>query len=312
MKKEEEDFKTSFSTNATPQQVFDAINNVRGWWSENIEGETDQLDSEYSYHYQDVHLCKMKITEFIPNRKVVWHVLENYFKFTKDESEWKDTDIIFEIAEKDGKTELKFTHKGLVPEYECYNICHDAWTHYIQQSLKDLITTGKGSPTPKESDDDNTETDSLEKEKLLKESTTKSIYHRLLIKAPVEKVYEAITTQKGLSGWWTPETIAKSEVGSIMKFSFSDYQKEIKIEELKPYSKVRWLCLKAFPEWIGTTLTFELEPHAKGSVLFFHHDGWKEYSNEFASCSYDWALFFRSLKFLCETGKGFPYPDFNK
>jgi uncharacterized protein YndB with AHSA1/START domain len=302
-----ENFTTGFSTNATPQQVFDAVNNVRGWWSENIEGKTNQLNSEYSYHYEDAHRCKIKITELIPDRKVVWHVLDNYFKFTKDESEWKDTDIIFEIAEKDGKTELTFTHKGLVPEYECYNICHDAWTHYIQKSLKDLITTGKGSPTPKE----NIETTNLGNEPT-KEDATKSIHHRLLIKAPVEKVYEAITTQKGLAGWWTTETIAKPEVGSIMKFSFGDYQKEIKIEELKPYSKVRWLCIKAFPEWIGTTLTFELEPHAKGAVLFFHHDGWKEYSNEFASCSYDWALFFRSLRFLCETGKGFPYPDFNK
>jgi uncharacterized protein YndB with AHSA1/START domain len=306
-----EDFTTSFSTNATPQKVFDAINNVRGWWSENIDGETDQLNSEYSYHYQDAHRCKMKITEFIPNKKVIWHVLDNYFKFTKDESEWKDTDIIFEIAEKDGKTELKFTHKGLVPEYECYNICHDAWTHYIQKSLKDLITTGEGSPTPKENDD-NSESANLKKDETLKDNVAKSIYHRLLIEAPVEKVYEAITTQKGLAGWWTPETIAKPEVGTIMKFSFGDYHKEIKIEELKPYSKVKWLCLKAFPEWIGTTLIFQLEPHAKGSVLFFHHDGWKEYSDEFASCSYDWALFFRSLKFLCETGKGFPYPDFNK
>ncbi len=308
---ENKDFTTSFYTNATTQQVFDAINNVRGWWSENIDGETGQPNSEFSYHYEDVHRCKMKITEFIPNKKVVWHVLDNYFKFTKDESEWKDTDIIFEIAEKDGKTELKFTHKGLVPEYECYNICHDAWTHYIQQSLKDLITTGKGSPTPKEINDaSNGAPQSASPDDLSKE--TKNIYHRLLIEAPVEKVYEAITTQKGLAGWWTTETIAKPEVGSIMKFSFGDYHKEIKIEELKPYSKVKWLCLKAFPEWIGTTLTFELEPHAKGSVLFFHHDGWKEYSNEFASCSYDWALFFRSLKFLCETGKGFPYPDFNK
>jgi hypothetical protein len=60
------------------------------------------------------------------------------------------------------------------------------------------------------------------------------------------------------------------------------------------------------------TMTFELEPHAKGTILVFHHEGWKAYSNEFASCSYDWALFFRSLKFLCEKGKGFPYPDFNK
>ena len=140
----------------------------------------------------------------------------------------------------------------------------------------------------------------------------KSICHRLLIKAPAEKVYEALTTQQGLSSWWT-QTTAKPEVGSIAKFTFGpDYFKEMKIEELTPFSKVKWVCLKAYEEWIGTTLTFDLQPNDKGTILFFRHDGWKEYSAEFGGCSFDWALFFRSLRFFCETGKGFPYPDFNK
>lgn len=302
------DFTTNITVEATPQQVFEAINNVRGWWSENIEGTTDTLNAEFSYHYQDVHRCKIRIVEMEPGKRVVWHVLDNYFKFTDDETEWKDTSILFEITEKEGKTKLKFTHEGLVPAYECYQVCHDAWTHYIQDSLQSLITTGKGKATPKE------EVGSSEnlKEKT-SDVTTKSIYHRLLIEAPVEKVYEAITTKEGLAGWWTPDTTAKAEVGSILRFGFgSDYFKKMEVTDLKPYSLVKWRCIQAFEDWIGTTLTFELEPHQKGTVLLFHHDGWKSYTSEFASCSFDWALFFRSLKFLCETGKGFPYPEFNK
>jgi uncharacterized protein YndB with AHSA1/START domain len=140
-----------------------------------------------------------------------------------------------------------------------------------------------------------------------------SIYHRLLIEAPSEKVYEALTTQKGLAGWWTPETTTHMETGSIARFAFGpDYFKEMKIEKLKPSNKVKWLCIKGYEEWIGTTISFELQPHDRGTVLFFHHDGWKEYTPGFASCSYDWALFLRSLKFLCETGKGLPYPDVHK
>lgn len=309
----QQDFSTTFIVDAVPNQVFNAVNNVRRWWSENIVGDTNKLNCEFLYHYQDVHRCKIKITEFVPDKKVVWHVLDNHFKFTKDESEWKGTDVIFEIEAKDGKTELKFTHKGLVPEYECYNVCHDAWTHYIQGSLKDLITAGKGKPTPKDAEEANVETPSQDEKVLANQTITKSIYHRLLIEAPAEKVYEAITTQEGLAGWWTPETIAKPEVGSISRFAFgTNYFKEIRVEELKSYSKVKWRCLKGFEDWVGTTLTFQLEPHAKGTVLLFHHDGWAAYTLEFASCSYDWALFFRSLKFLCEKGKGFPYPEFNK
>lgn len=305
----QQDFTTSITVDATPQQVFDAINNVRGWWSENIDGDTDELNSEFSYHYQDVHRCRIKITDMQPGTKVVWHVLDNYFKFTSDTTEWKDTYVVFDITEKEGKTELKFTHQGLVPTYECYQVCHDAWTHYIQDSLKKLITTGKGNATPKETGASITVPSEQERD----QSTTKSIWHRLLIKTPVETVYHAITTQEGLAGWWTPDTIAKPETGTRMRFGFGpDYYKEMEVTGLKPYSLVQWRCIKAFEDWIGTTLTFELEPHQKGCFLLFHHDGWAAYTPEFASCSFDWALFFRSLKSLCETGKGFPYPDFNK
>lgn len=308
-----QDFTTTMVVEAGSLEVFNAVNNVRGWWSENVDGDTDKPGSEFLYHYQDVHRAKMKITEFVPNEKVVWHVLDNYFKFTKDETEWKDTYIIFEISGKDGKTQLKFTHQGLVPEYECFKICQDAWTHYIQSSLKDLIVKGKGNPTPKEAEEERSETPLPENEGSTEPMATKSIHHRLLIEAPVETVYGALTTEEGLAGWWTPETTSKPEAGSISRFAFGpDYFKEMKIEELKPYNKVKWLCLKAYEEWIGTTVTFELEPHLRGATLFFHHDKWKEYTPEFAGCSYDWALFLRSLKLLCETGKGLPYPDFRK
>jgi hypothetical protein len=140
------DFTTTILVDNTSEEVFTAINNVRGWWSEEIEGSTDTLNSEFDYHYEDVHRCKIKIIELVPNKKVVWSVLDNYFKFTKDKSEWKGTKIIFDIAEKDNKTEMRFTHEGLVPAYECYEICRDAWTGYIQKSLRNFITTGKGQP----------------------------------------------------------------------------------------------------------------------------------------------------------------------
>jgi hypothetical protein len=142
-------FTTTLLVDQTPTEAFNAINNVRGWWSEEIEGGTDKLNDEFTYHYEDVHRSKMKIIEFIPNKKIVWLVLDNYFKFTKDKSEWTGTKIIFEISAQDGKTKIQFTHLGLVPEYECYDICYKAWTSYIQNSLRSLVITGKGQPNGK-------------------------------------------------------------------------------------------------------------------------------------------------------------------
>ena len=76
--------------------------------------------------------------------------MNNYFKFTKDKSEWTGTKISFEISRQNNKTQIHFTHMGLVPEYECFEICSDAWTQYIQHSLKELISTGKGQPNSRD------------------------------------------------------------------------------------------------------------------------------------------------------------------
>ena len=143
-------FMTSFSVDRTPEEVLDAIKNVRGWWSEAVEGSADRPGEEFTYRYQDAHRCRIKVVEIIPRKRIVWQVLENYFSFTEDKAEWTGTKLIFEIARKGAETEVRFTHQGLVPEYECYGVCSNAWGTYINGSLRRLITTGKGSPNPKE------------------------------------------------------------------------------------------------------------------------------------------------------------------
>jgi hypothetical protein len=159
---ENQNFSLTLKVNENPRHVFDSINNVRGWWSEEIEGNTEKLNDEFNYHFEDIHRCELKIIESIPNKKVVWYVKDNYFKsgifdvtsenqtvenkFGIEKVEWVDTKISFEIKEKDGKTELRFIHLGLVPDYECFDACSSGWSHYIGQSLYSLITTGSGQP----------------------------------------------------------------------------------------------------------------------------------------------------------------------
>lgn len=147
---ENENFTTTMLVDQNPETAFNAIKNFRAWWSEEIEGNSDKLNAEFFYHYKDVHLCKIKLIEIIPDRKLVYQVLDNQFNFVKDKSEWVNTKLIFEITNESDKTRVQFIHEGLVPEYECYNVCNDAWTSYIQGSLQSLITTGEGKPNPKE------------------------------------------------------------------------------------------------------------------------------------------------------------------
>jgi hypothetical protein len=143
-------YTTSFTVDQSPDEVFNAINNVRGWWLGEIDGETDKPGAEFTYRYKGVHRSTQKITEFIPGKKVVWDVLDAQLNFVKDKTEWNGTEVVFEIAKKDGKTELRFTHSGLVPAFECYGGCSGAWGFYVNDSLRSLITTGKGEPNPEE------------------------------------------------------------------------------------------------------------------------------------------------------------------
>jgi uncharacterized protein YndB with AHSA1/START domain len=139
------DFTLSFTVDATPEAVFAAINDVRGWWSEDIEGATDALGAEFVFRYRDAHRSTHKITELSPGRKVVWHIVSADINFVKDKTEWNGTDVVFEVTKKADQTELRFTHVGLVPRIECYGDCSGAWSFHLD-SLRRLITTGKGEP----------------------------------------------------------------------------------------------------------------------------------------------------------------------
>lgn len=146
----EKNYTTTIAVAKPPKEAFAAILHVRGWWSEAIEGSTAKVGDEFMYHYQEMHRCTMRLVELEPDKHVAWLVTDNYFSFTEDKTEWKGTKVVFDLEPKTGETEIRFTHEGLVPQYECYNVCSDAWGSYIRESLKSLIETGNGSPNAKE------------------------------------------------------------------------------------------------------------------------------------------------------------------
>jgi hypothetical protein len=141
-------FSTTFLVDHSPQEVFAAVNKVRDWWSGEIAGDTDKLGATFTYSVPGIHYSQQMIVELIPATKVVWHVSDANLTFVKDQSEWKGTDIIFEIAKKGDKTELRFTHSGLVPDFECHEACSNAWGLLVGGNLFKLITTGKSQPSP--------------------------------------------------------------------------------------------------------------------------------------------------------------------
>ena len=74
--------------------------------------------------------------------------MDGYLGFTEDTTEWTGTDITFDITPKGGGTEVRFTHVGLVPAYECFDSCCAAWNFYVASSLPSLIIAlASGSPS---------------------------------------------------------------------------------------------------------------------------------------------------------------------
>jgi hypothetical protein len=144
-------FSVAISVNRTPEEVFHAVNDVRGWWTgePGVKGRTDRLGAEFTYQYKDLHFTKQRITEFVPGKKVVWLVLDSKLSFVKDQTEWNGSKITFDIAKKGQKTELKFTHVGLVPEVECYGDCSSAWGYYVKGPLRKLIGAARAAPSTK-------------------------------------------------------------------------------------------------------------------------------------------------------------------
>jgi uncharacterized protein YndB with AHSA1/START domain len=146
-----QDLTFSITVDRTPEEVFAAIQEVGSWWPGEIKGDTDRLGGVFTYRYKDMHRSTQKITEWVPGKRVAWHVTESYLSFVKDKEEWTGTEMVFEINAKGGKTELKFTHLGLTPKVECYGACSDGWGHIITECLLAFITTGKRVSTVMES-----------------------------------------------------------------------------------------------------------------------------------------------------------------
>jgi len=153
----QQDYTVSILVSKDAATVYNAITNFRGWWSEEIEGNTNQLNESFFYHYRDIHLCKIKLIEAVPNKKLLYHVLDNHFSFVEDKTEWINTKLVFEIEAEGEKIKITLTHEGLNSMHECYQICNESWDNYIKKSLFNFIELGKGSPNPKEGDGFNAE-----------------------------------------------------------------------------------------------------------------------------------------------------------
>ncbi|MEV6412443.1 SRPBCC domain-containing protein [Kribbella sp. NPDC051718] len=160
------DYSTSFTVEQSAEEVYAAVLNVSAWWTGEIEGRADEVGGEFAYRHLPQHYSLQRVSELEPGRRVVWQVVDSRLAFVSEPSEWTGSQIVFDIAAagsdpehvgdagsdaehvRAAGTELRFTHVGLVPDVECFGACSTAWRHYVNGSLRSLITTGEGLPDP--------------------------------------------------------------------------------------------------------------------------------------------------------------------
>lgn len=284
------DFTTSTSVDQTSEEVFSAIKNVRGWWSENIEGRTDELNGTFTHRDRYLNVT-FKIIHQTP-QKIIWEIIRSHNnKFLESMHEWDGTSIVFDLTESAGKTRVKFTHHGLVPQLECYKVCEKSWDFFITTSLKNFIETGKGDPISNEY-----------------ASFTTSI----LVDKSAKEVYEAVANVRG---WWLENIEGKTDgLNDEFKFYVTwGLQFHFKIIEMLPYERIVWLVMdQNFKntekhEWKGSTVLFEISEIGKKTQLRFTHQGLVPPFECYEVCQNAWTKYIQiSLFNFIEKGEGKP------
>src|SRR4029077_18417358 len=115
------------------------------------------------------------------------------------------------------------------------------------------------------------------------------ILHRIGVEhSSPKEVFDALTTLDGLSGWWTEWTTGQTEVGGVIHFRFVPGGFDMKVTELDPPQLVRWEVVDGPPEWIGTTVRWDLRQDGDWTIVMFAHEGWREPVEFMHHCSTKW------------------------
>jgi hypothetical protein len=135
---ETKNYTYSFKSSKSREKIFQFLLDIDKWWSglfeETITGDSHKLKDEFSFKAGGgAHYSKQRLVEMVSNKKIVWQVTESNLSFLKDTNEWTDTKLRFDLLNEKTGTRVTFTHEGLVPEFECYEVCSGAWSQYLEK-----------------------------------------------------------------------------------------------------------------------------------------------------------------------------------
>jgi hypothetical protein len=141
-----QDYHSSITAHSTLEEAFNKISHVSEWWAKDFEGKSEEPDDVFTVRFKNGDMYKVKVAEVIPNKKIVWEVIDSYQGWHNDHTEWVGTKIVWEVFSKTDSIEVKITHLGLVPKFECFDTCSQGWDYLMGKSLLNFLNSNKGMP----------------------------------------------------------------------------------------------------------------------------------------------------------------------
>ena len=142
------DYHADIEIHGSIQKAFEGISRVSAWWTVNIDGNTTNLNDEFTVRFGET-FSRFKVIEMIPAQKLVWQVLDCNLHWMNNKKEWCGTKILWELSGLKNSSRISMTHVGLNAGIECFEDCTKGWNHYVKTSLFKLIEEGRGEPDHK-------------------------------------------------------------------------------------------------------------------------------------------------------------------
>lgn len=139
------DYRIHINANITASEAFKRINAVSDWWAKDFTGRSQQLGDTFTVRFGNTFV-DFKITEVVPDERVIWKVIDSHLPWLQNKDEWTGTTVVWEVTQVNGITQIGMTHVGLVPDVECYGKCELGWNFYVGESLRKLMAENVGMP----------------------------------------------------------------------------------------------------------------------------------------------------------------------
>jgi hypothetical protein len=141
-----QDYCSTITAKNSPKDIYDKISTVSSWWSTNFEGNATHLGDIFTVRFKNGDWYKIKIDELIPDKKIVWNVIDADQTWHDNRKEWIGTKIIWEISPENNGSRVDMTQLGLTPDLECYDRCKKGWDFLVNESLAKYLAEGAGMP----------------------------------------------------------------------------------------------------------------------------------------------------------------------